>query len=246
MSAVVAATRWGAMVVPPNDQYVGQALIRMGEYCPHELETWLPYLPKGGVIVDAGANIGAHTMPFAFVVGREGTVIAMEPQRMLHHMICGSLALNGLRQVHAQNCALGFNERSVLVPSVDYGAPGNFGGIALMDRTEGEVVLCRTLDSFELPRLDFLKIDVEGAELSVLQGGAQTIARCRPVMSVEADREKQVPALLGILRAMNYKLWWHRPSLGALWPGIISINLLCIPRDRGELPDPVGDVEAIG
>jgi FkbM family methyltransferase len=233
------------MLVPPADAYVGQALIRMGQYCPAEFATWRPYVPAGGVVVDAGANLGAHTMAFALTVGPGGVVFAIEPQRSLFHMICGSAALCGVSQiVIAKHIALAREAGSVRVPILDYGAPQNFGGLSLSDvlppDAPSEPVPAIPLDAMQLPRLDFLKIDVEGAELSVLHGAKETIGACRPVLSVEADREKNVPATLAWLRLNGYRAWWHRPLLGALWPRVASQNLLALPRDREDLPAPEG------
>lgn len=244
MSAVVASTRWGPMLVPPYDAYVGQALIRLGAYCPAELIAWEPYIPPDGVVVDAGANLGAHTLPLALRVAAGGFVIAVEPQTQLYRMICGTLALNPLPNVHVKHAALGRERSLVRIPRIDYTAPGNFGGLELsrsIDGVDGDDVQCLPLDAFNLERLDFIKIDVEGWELDVLHGGAQTISRCRPVMSVEADREQNVPATLGWLRLNGYRAWWHRPALGPLWPRTVSVNLLCLPRDREDLPVPTGD-----
>lgn len=242
MTAILTHTRYGPMLVPPYDVYLSQAMIRSGEYAPAEFETWAPYLPEGGAVVDVGANFGAHTFAFAHAVGAQGIVFAMEPQRALYHMLCGSAALGGYVNVQPKQLALGRAAGHVFVPPMRYDVPGNFGGIELGDRTEGDPVPCMPLDALALQRLDFLKIDVEGMELAVLDGARETIARCRPVMSVEADREQQVPGLLAFLREHDYRAWWHRPELGPFWPNIVSTNLLCLPSERELLPEPVGDV----
>lgn len=246
MTAVVAATALGPMILPPYDQYVSSALIRMGRFSPIEFETWRPYLPEGGVVVDAGANVGGHTLAFAATVGMSGVVHAAEPQRGLFYMLCGSLALCNAYNVHAKHCALGREPSMVRIPMLDYGAPSNFGGLALRDVPQDaptEQVVCLPLDSWKLKRLDFLKIDVEGMELDVLHGATETTTSCRPVISAEADREQNNPALLAWFRLNGYRVWWHKPPLGLFWPRKISINLLGLPREREDLPVPVGDVE---
>lgn len=239
MTAVLTHTRWGPMLCPPYDQYLGQALIRTGVYAEAEFSTWLPYLPEGGVILDVGANIGCHTLPFAVAVGPTGRVIAFEPQKMLFYMLCGSIAMTGHRHVDVKLGGLGRESAILHVPPIDYTGPGNFGGLELKGQKEGEPVPCLALDAMKLPQVDFIKIDVEGMELDVLHGGKETIARCKPVLSVEADREQNTPATLNWLRLNGYRAWWHRPELGPLWPRVVSINLLCLPRDR-ELPVPEG------
>lgn len=244
MKAVLSASDHGPMLVPPYDVYLSQAVIRLGQYGRREFDAWRPYLPDGGVVLDVGANFGALTFAFAQAVGESGSVVAVEPQYALFAMLCGSTALQGRRNVRARWCALGRDAGAVRIPPIDYGAPGNFGGLELgRDADVGEAVARVTLDSWNLDDVDFIKIDVEGMELDVLAGAEKTIARTRPVMSVEADREHQVADLLAWLTAHDYRAWWHKPELGAIWPGIISINLLAIPREREDLPAPTLDVE---
>jgi FkbM family methyltransferase len=251
MTAIVTRTKFGPMLVPPFDAYVGQALIRQLEYAPAEFETWRPFLPVDGVVVDVGANIGAHTMAFASVV-RTGVIHAIEPQRPLFHMLCGSLALCGVRNVNALCCALGREVGSVRVPALDYLVPQNFGALELRNVPRdvmAEDVASFPLDSLNLNRLDFLKVDVEGMELDVLHGGEGTIAQYRPVISVEADREQNTPAMLAWLRLHGYRAWWHRPPLGPCFVNarrepIVSINLFALHRDRfNEYDEPRGHVE---
>lgn len=243
MTAILAASHHGPMLVPPYDTYLSQAVIRLGAYCPAEFATWRPYLAEDAHIVDAGANIGAHTLAFARAAPA-GKVIAVEPQRQIAYMLAGTVALNDLRHVEVRNVALGAEAGEVFIPPLDYGRAQNFGSLEVdkFSADQGEAVKRETLDSWNLARLDFLKIDVEGMEAAVLAGALDTITRCRPVMSIEADREAQVPQLLLWLRLHGYHAWWHRPLLGPLWPNVVSMNLFALPKDR-DLPAPTGDVE---
>lgn len=244
MTASLTSTKFGPMLVPPYDVYLSQAMIRQGEYAPDEFETWAPYVRPGAVVVDVGANFGSHTFAFAQAVGVTGMVHAVEPQRMLYYMLCGTIAMLGANNVHPHHLALGRETGEVRVPQPDYSATANFGAMELAESRFGEPVPRMPLDVLRLPRVDFLKIDVEGMELDVLLGASETIKRHRPVMAIEADREQNVAALLGFLRTHGYRAWWHRPALGAIWPGVVSVNLLALPAEF-ELPEPEGEVEAI-
>lgn len=127
--------RHGIYLANQNDVYIGQALIRYGEYS--ELE-WLlleRYCREGGVVAEIGANIGAHTVSFAKAVGPSGRVIAVEPQPVIFRDLCANLGLNGLANADAHNCGCGSREGHLSVPATDYGVPGNFGGIALGEST---------------------------------------------------------------------------------------------------------------
>ncbi len=237
MGAQVATTRYGPMLVPPLDSYVGRALLENGVFSPDEFAAWTPYLPVGGTVLDIGANIGGHTFAFAEAVGPTGTVIACEPQRMLFAMLSGSQALIGAKQVWPRWCALGRDFATVYIPPLDYDAPNNFGGLPVHQVTEGDPVACVPLDAWDLPRVDFLKIDVEGMERDVLTGAEQTIARCRPVIMAEC--EHHYPALLAWGMAHDMVLYLQTPFLGAQWPSVRSKNLLMLPREKA-LADPVG------
>ena len=72
--------RHGLFLANPNDVYIGRALLEYGEYCEHEVQLLAPLLSEGMVAVDAGANIGAVTVPLARAVGPGGLVYAFEPQ----------------------------------------------------------------------------------------------------------------------------------------------------------------------
>jgi hypothetical protein len=106
----------------------------------------------------------------------------------------------------------------------------------------GEPVRVIALDSLDLPVAHVLKIDVEGMEADVLAGAKALIARCRPVLYLENDRRKKSAALIGLLDALGYACWWHMPPLfnpenfaGSqenIFPGIVSVNLLCLPKER--------------
>jgi hypothetical protein len=105
----------------------------------------------------------------------------------------------------------------------------------------GESAQVMTLDSMTLPSLRLLKIDVEGMEIEALSGARQQIARHRPFIYVENDRREQSPALISLLDELGYESWWHLPPLfnpenfnghsENVFPGLLSINLLCVPRE---------------
>jgi FkbM family methyltransferase len=244
MSAILTQTEFGPMLVPPFDFYLSQAMIRRGAYAPAEFETWRPYIRAGDVVIDVGANFGSHSFAFAEQVGQNGLVVAIEPQRDLFWMICGTAALNGTRHLQPVHAACGREAGSVFVPAADYRAPNNFGGVELGQETQGLPVKRVKLDSFNCDP-SFVKIDVEGMELDVLEGAVETITRARPVLAVEADREDKTPAVVEFLRAHRFRLWDHRPVLGDLWPNVISINILAIPEERGDLPEPTGAVKPL-
>ena len=161
----------------------------------------------GDVVVEAGANIGVHTLPLAKRVGPGGRVYAFEPQRLVFQTLCANAALNGLTNVDCRQAACGADRGEILVPEFDFSAANNFGGLSLGRHAQGERVPVVTIDSLALPACRFIKADVEGMELQVLKGARETIARCRPVLYVENDRADSSPALIAYLLSLGYRLY---------------------------------------
>ena len=79
----VQQSRYGRMLFNANDTYVGTSIEAYGEYSEGEVQLFRQILRPGDVVVDAGANIGAHTLFFARAVSPGGAVFAFEPQRLL-------------------------------------------------------------------------------------------------------------------------------------------------------------------
>ena len=149
-------------------------------------------LGAGSVCVDVGAHRGRHTFPMAACVGPSGRIYAFEPLPDIRAMLVQSVASAGLRGViDVSAFALadfagratfvvaeraleesGLRERRYNVPTTTH---------------QIEVDVARMDDALpsDLTALRYIKIDCEGAEWSVLQGAARTIATFRPFVSFE-------------------------------------------------------------
>lgn len=239
----IVCARHGRMIFNRHDVYVGRSIGKYGEYSELELAFLLSGIGEGDIVVEAGANIGAHTVAIAKKVGPRGRVLAFEPQRVVFQTLCGNLALNSITNTFGFNCALSDEETELSVPPVDYARPANFGGLTMTGPGQGEPVAARRLDGMgRLPRLELLKIDVEGMEAAVLRGARETIARHRPALYVENDRVEKSVELIELIRSFGYRLYWHRPPLynsdnyfgdaENVFPNIISVNMLCLHESQ--------------
>jgi FkbM family methyltransferase len=228
----------GAMMFYANDEYIGRSLDLYGEFSEGEMELFNDYLRSGMTVVDVGANIGVHTVYFANAVGPSGHVFAFEPQRILHQILCGNVALNQHGNVVALNAGLGAQSGTILVPRIDYARNANFGGLSLGKWERGEEVPLRTLDSCAPEACHLIKIDVEGMELAVLEGAKAVLDEHKPLLYVENDRAENSKALIAWLLNRDYRLYWHMPRMfnaknyfgetQNVFGNIISINMLCI------------------
>lgn len=235
--------RHGLVLYNRHDLYIGRSLDRYGEFSEGEVDLFKQVVKPGATVVEAGANVGSHTVALARLAGEAGRVLAFEPQRLVFQTLCANLALNSLSNVDARCEALGAAPGETFVPKIDYERENNFGGVSVGDATRGERVRVATIDSLELSRCDLLKIDVEGQEISVLEGARATLERCRPVLYVENDRQDRSARLIERLLEAGYDLYWHLPPMfnprndwgesQDVFPGVASINMLGVHRSAG-------------
>lgn len=149
-------------------------------------------LDPNAVVLDVGANVGAWTVPFARRLGSGGHVFAFEPVPANRERLERAVSQNELANVTILPFALGDADATVdmwLRSSVTGAASGT---AALVPAGAGHVTTTmRPMDAWveqaALDHLDFVKLDVEGAELMVLAGAEQTVARFRPLILAEFD-----------------------------------------------------------
>ena len=243
--------RYGDMVYQPNDLYIGRSLDLYGEFSEAEVALFRSLVRPGDVVLDVGANVGAHTVALARLVGPSGAVIAFEPQRLAYYCLCANVALNNLHQVVCFQVAAGEAERTLLVPDLDPDREQNFGGLELGGPAAGRAgrpVPVQRIDGLALSACRLIKIDVEGMEREVLAGAAETIRRCRPFLYVEDDRRDRSAGLRAFLHELGYVLHLHRPPYfnpenvagrrENVFGDTVSLNLYGRPREAAPPIDP--------
>jgi FkbM family methyltransferase len=237
---VLTDARYGRMLYNRFDIYIGRSLELYGEWSEGEIALFQQLLEPGMIVVDAGANIGTHTVALARIVGPKGAVLAFEPQRIVFQTLAANAALNSLTNVSCQQRALGDTLGLVRVPPIDYAKSNNFGGLPLgQDWAAGETVEVIRIDDLNLAVCHLIKIDVEGMELDVLRGAAATIERCQPALYVEIDRADKRDELLRWLDEHGYVVFGHQVPLynpanfkanpQNVFEGIVSLNALAVP-----------------
>ncbi len=178
---------------------LGWNVLLFGTYEPELRSVFRSVLPEGGVAIDVGANIGWHTLLLARLVGTDGMVFGAEPNPSVRDRLESNIVLNRVANITVWPFAMGSSpgRSSFFGPEATDGAPGSGHLIAAATPAapaSGVLeVETRCLDAvvaeLGISRLDLLKIDVEGFELSVLRGAEASIAKFRPQIIFEFNRE---------------------------------------------------------
>jgi FkbM family methyltransferase len=178
-SEISFTTRDGLRFVSAPHNFTSFVLYLVGRRDP-EIDQFIQHrIGAGAVFVDAGANIGGYTIPVSDQVGSAGRVIAFEAHPVTYAHLARNIVLNRLGNVVALNNALGSKPGWVEI-EYDESNPGETH-VAADAKPTGTLVELVTLDDtvtrLGITRVDYLKIDVEGYELQVLQGARGIIDR---------------------------------------------------------------------
>ncbi len=148
-------------------------------------------LPPDGVAIDIGANIGLTALALAALLPA-GRVVAVEPSPRTSEALRRTVAANPVgARIAVEACAVGAAPGQAVFHDAEHSAgshllvDGTMRAAALHRVTVPVTSLDRLVTAHALPRLDFVKIDVEGFETEVLDGAAAAIARFRPVFFIE-------------------------------------------------------------
>lgn len=182
------------MQVPWID-VAGREIYEKGWYEPETVQILSGLLKPGMVVLDIGASIGQYTLLAAGIVGTSGKVYAFEPDPVTYQWLSGNVKRNNLANVTTNQLALG-EEPGML--DLYIGSPENIGTTSLRPQYNHSGRSARVevlpLDSYleraGVQRVDFIKIDVEGAESLVLKGAPMLLAK-RPSIIIEFEESNQ-------------------------------------------------------
>jgi FkbM family methyltransferase len=179
---------------------------------------------KGDVVVDAGAWTGHFTLVAARMVGKRGRVIAIEPQKLMCERLEERMRHLGMKNVTVVNSALFDRTSKLAVPFRN--DPGFNVFSAGKEAETTETVVLRTLDdilnSLNIDQVNFVKMDIEGAEIEALYGMQNTLSSMHPFVAIASyhwrDGGTTSTRVEEILRSNNYSGRtghpWHLTTWG--------------------------------
>lgn len=165
---------------PDSDEFMVRELAPTGTYQLSHLEMALQFVKQYGSAIDGGAHVGTWSRVMA---QHFGTVHAFEPSADTFECLQWNLAQAGVANVQCHNEALGAVPGFVSMALDAANAQRKNTGARFI--TKGGTIPVVTIDSLGLTDLGFLKLDVEGSEPMALEGAAETIRRCKPVVLFE-------------------------------------------------------------
>jgi FkbM family methyltransferase len=214
LAFVLASSNHGTMIVNRLDYRminagagfgVGYQILETASFDPTEVKLAVELLAlrrrhhgDGVLALDCGANIGVHTIEWAIAMTGWGSVLAIEAQERIYYALAGNIAINNCFNAMALHAAVSSEPGVMKIPNPNYTVPSSFGSLELrqgannefigqaINYTENTAEIRKVaLDEFDLPRVDFIKLDVEGMEMEALEGADKTIRRSRPILLVE-------------------------------------------------------------
>ena len=191
-------------------------------------------LRRGGVFYDIGANVGFFTLLGSRIVGESGRVIAFEPVPSCARAVARNIELNGLAQAEIREVAVGAADgraRLLVVGEASWSHLESARERHRDVRTEVDVTVV-SIDGLvaagTIPPPDVLKIDTEGAEIEIVEGMRETIARHGPTIICELhDTNERFAALMDELDYRATNLDGPEPISEAG-----PIHVLAQPRDE--------------
>lgn len=182
----------------PGD-WVGQHILATGTWEDMTTAVIQACVRPGGTVVDIGANIGFYTLLLSQLVTKTGRVLAFEPMPLARERLHTNLRLNGVSNVEVREQALAAQSG----PAQFFLGPRDHTSISSLQQIEGAEVInvvCTTLDTAvrDCRRIDFLKMDVEGAEGEVFAGAFETLRRGVPYVVAEVTNATWPVQLIGL------------------------------------------------
>lgn len=239
----------GLRIRVDTSSFIEWQIFFYGQYEPEIAAIVREACQPGSVAIDAGANVGCHTLIMAERAGESGRVIALEPHPRVFDRLRANVEMNGLAQVEMLRTAAGdtTGTMELYAPAPAHHGAGKAtlyeGNLALdpfaasaMERMDVPVTtIDRLLFERECERLDLIKIDVEGHEMPVLRGARETIARFRPRVIFEYTAEYWLNAgasfadARDFFEAQRYELRFVTPKGPRPFAHVVNGNYYATP-----------------
>lgn len=178
----------------PNIFYREFLNIFKGTFILNKYQHFPVIVNQGNIIIDCGANIGITSILFAKKAGKYGKVIAVEPESSNFEILLKTINLNqnNLAEIIPIKAAI-YKKEDKLELCITKRPGSHFLSLYNNERSDKlifkkENVVAKTIDSLvkelNLCKVDFIKMDIEGAEIDALLGAKETISKFKPKLAI--------------------------------------------------------------
>ena len=183
-------SKYGQFCLIEND-LISNCINSYGFWEEHLYNLYSQVIKEDFIVLDGGANLGFHTVQFAKLANK-GKVYAFEPQNLIYNVLSTNILINNLSDV-VEQYRVGLSDKNATETFTSMENPGvtmgeyciNWGGRGFTEKDGGEEATTTTIDSFNLSKLDFIKLDIQGFEYKALMGGINTIKNNMPTIFIE-------------------------------------------------------------
>lgn len=237
-----------------SDDNISKDIINGNLWEPHLLKFMSAFVKSGDCCLDIGACFGWHTLHLSYIVGDSGIVYAFEPIKDNLELLEENIKENRIKNVIVHNNALGNKNIKTCIYHETSDENKNLGDAFISPdfNTESdsdlyidkyiykcgqqlklrkEIINCNRLDSFKFDKpIDFIKLDVQGFEKMVIEGGEELIKKDRPVIAIELEDPCMIlygyssKELISYIQSLGYYIYF----LDFTYP----CDHICVPIEK--------------
>jgi hypothetical protein len=225
----VTDTRYGIAQYSPLQENIARSLEWYGEWLQPQLDLLGRLLRPGAVVVEAASGIGAHAMGLVRIIGPTGHLLMYEADPLTLRILDQNLQINKIRSL----VTIIRRDLSGVIPAIRPGVKA--------DSQDDSDEASDTLDDLGLARLDLVKVNAPEAAGTILEGGADTLWRLRPVLFIAATDDAGLGQSASRARDFGYRCWRMETSLfnpanfnrrrNDIFAGATALALLAIPEE---------------
>lgn len=204
----------------------------LGGWEKTSLKIWKELAKESEFIFDIGANTGLFSL-VAKAINEKSEIFAFEPVKRVYERMVNNFELNNF-EIHSEMMALSSSDGKAIIYdlptehiySVTINENKNPTGIKTISTEVDIMKLDSYVKKMRIPRIDLIKMDVEGHEAEVVKGGFETFIKSKPAIIMEVLDHKAAASLDASFQKLNYSFYYINETIGDLQPKT-SINCNC-------------------
>jgi FkbM family methyltransferase len=199
-----------------DNDWVGGSIINGTPWEQHITFFLKRNLKKNSIFFDIGSNYGWHSITTSHLCEK---IYSFEPQKYVFEIQKDNISQNNIDNIELYNIGIGNKNEYREMNPINYNDSVNVGDLSV--GIGGEKIEIKTIDSLNIDKVDFIKIDVQGYEKFVLEGGTNTLNKNKPILIIEMENHQlkkfnyDVTDLFNLIYDLGYYIYlldYHYPS----------------------------------